>query len=117
MGAEPDLLWMKAERSRRFRFGIFELDPRGGELWETATWQRAFQLESADSSSSGFVFTFSPDSKWLAYAKTSANNFRRIILWSMESNKKTAKADTALLLTAQDTSSRFFGKGRINKER
>src|SRR5258705_288966 len=34
MGAEPDLLWMKAERSRRFRFGIFELDPRGGELWK-----------------------------------------------------------------------------------
>ena len=34
MGAEPDLLWMKAERSRRFRFGVFELDPRGGELWK-----------------------------------------------------------------------------------
>ena len=33
-----------------------------------------------------------------------------------ESNKITAKADTALLLTAQDTSSRFFGKGRINKD-
>jgi DNA-binding winged helix-turn-helix (wHTH) protein len=25
---------MKAERSRRFRFGTFELDPRGGELWK-----------------------------------------------------------------------------------
>ena len=34
MGAEPDLLWVKGERSRRFRFGIFELDPRGGELWK-----------------------------------------------------------------------------------
>ncbi|HUG52202.1 MAG TPA: winged helix-turn-helix domain-containing protein [Vicinamibacteria bacterium] len=34
MGAEPDLLWSKAERTRRFRFGVFELDPRGGELWK-----------------------------------------------------------------------------------
>ena len=34
MGAEPDLLWAKGERSRRFRFGVFELDPRGGELWK-----------------------------------------------------------------------------------
>jgi eukaryotic-like serine/threonine-protein kinase len=34
MGAEPDLLWAKAERTRRFRFGVFELDPRGGELWK-----------------------------------------------------------------------------------
>jgi eukaryotic-like serine/threonine-protein kinase len=34
MGAEPDLRWVKGERSRRFRFGIFELDPRGGELWK-----------------------------------------------------------------------------------
>ena len=34
MGAEPDLLWAKGERARRFRFGVFELDPRGGELWK-----------------------------------------------------------------------------------
>jgi DNA-binding winged helix-turn-helix (wHTH) protein len=34
MGAEPDLLWVKGERSKRFRFGVFELDPRGGELWK-----------------------------------------------------------------------------------
>lgn len=34
MGAEPDLLWAKGERTRRFRFGVFELDPRGGELWK-----------------------------------------------------------------------------------
>src|SRR3979490_2756499 len=34
MGAEPDLLWVKGERPRRFRFGAFELDPRGGELWK-----------------------------------------------------------------------------------
>src|SRR5258708_6050626 len=34
MGAEPDLLWGKGERARRFRFGVFELDPRGGELWK-----------------------------------------------------------------------------------
>ncbi len=30
--------------------------------------------------------TWSPDSKWLAYAKTGANNFRRIILWSKKDN-------------------------------
>src|SRR5260221_1490840 len=34
MGAEPDLLWAKGERARRFSFGVFELDPRGGELWK-----------------------------------------------------------------------------------
>lgn len=28
--------------------------------------------------------TWSPDSKWLAYAKSSSNNFRQIILWSVE---------------------------------
>ncbi|MGC4034916.1 MAG: PDZ domain-containing protein [Chitinophagaceae bacterium] len=37
--------------------------------------------------------TWSPDSKWLAYAKTAANNFRRINVWSMESNKKTVLTD------------------------
>ena len=37
--------------------------------------------------------TWSPDSKWLAYAKTAPNNFRRIHVWSMESNKKTALTD------------------------
>lgn len=33
--------------------------------------------------------TWSPDSKWLAYSKTGANNFRQIFVWSLES--KTAK--------------------------
>ena len=37
--------------------------------------------------------TWSPDSKWLAYAKTATNNFRRITIWSMESNKKTVLTD------------------------
>ncbi|MEJ0101291.1 MAG: PDZ domain-containing protein [Bacteroidota bacterium] len=41
----------------------------------------------------GMGITWSPDSKWLAYTKTAANNFRRITLWSMESNKKTALTD------------------------
>src|ERR1700730_15972098 len=36
MGAEPDLPWVKGERPRRFRFGVFELDPRGGALWRAA---------------------------------------------------------------------------------
>jgi tricorn protease len=31
--------------------------------------------------------TWSPDSKWLAYAKTFDNNFRRIVAWSLESGQ------------------------------
>jgi DNA-binding winged helix-turn-helix (wHTH) protein/Tol biopolymer transport system component len=34
MGAEPEGLWSKGEWPRRLRFGVFELDPRGGELWK-----------------------------------------------------------------------------------
>ncbi len=30
--------------------------------------------------------TWSPDSKWLAYAKSGSNNFRRITIWSLENN-------------------------------
>ncbi|TFH35180.1 MAG: protease, partial [Bacteroidia bacterium] len=30
--------------------------------------------------------TWSPDSKWLAYSKTAANNFRRITVWSQQDN-------------------------------
>jgi tricorn protease len=33
---------------------------------------------------------WSPDSKWLAYARTAPNNFRRITLWSVESGKTQA---------------------------
>ena len=31
--------------------------------------------------------TWSHDSKWLAYAKTGSNNFRRITIWSVDENK------------------------------
>jgi tricorn protease len=31
--------------------------------------------------------TWSPDSKWLAYAKTFPNNFRRIVTWSVDSGE------------------------------
>ena len=31
--------------------------------------------------------TWSPDSKWLAYSKTAANNFKRIHVWSMETGE------------------------------
>lgn len=31
--------------------------------------------------------TWSPDSKWLAYSKTSPNNFKRIYIWSVDSEK------------------------------
>lgn len=34
--------------------------------------------------------TWSPDSKWLAYAKTGANNFRQIMIWSAAENQTTA---------------------------
>ena len=37
--------------------------------------------------------TWSPDSKWLAYAKFFANNFRRIVIWSVESGKPVALTD------------------------
>ncbi|MBX2871289.1 MAG: PDZ domain-containing protein [Saprospiraceae bacterium] len=30
---------------------------------------------------------WSPDSKWLTYAKTASNNFRRVMVWSVESNE------------------------------
>ncbi len=41
----------------------------------------------------GMGLVWSPDSKWLAYSRTAPNNFRRITIWSLESNKKTALTD------------------------
>ena len=37
--------------------------------------------------------TWSPDSKWLAYAKAASNNFRQIFLWSKDSGEVTAATD------------------------
>jgi len=37
---------------------------------------------------------WSPDSKWLAYAKTFPNNFHRIVTWSVESGAATALTDS-----------------------
>ena len=34
--------------------------------------------------------TWSSDSKWLAYSKSGSNNFRQIMVWSLESNKTQA---------------------------
>jgi tricorn protease len=34
--------------------------------------------------------TWSPDSKWLAYSKSGSNNFKQIMLWSIESNTTNA---------------------------
>lgn len=31
--------------------------------------------------------SWSPDSKWLSYSKTSPNNFKRIYIWSLDTNK------------------------------
>jgi tricorn protease len=37
--------------------------------------------------------TWSPDSKWLAYAKTFPNNFHRIVAWSLDSARATPLTD------------------------
>jgi tricorn protease len=37
--------------------------------------------------------TWSPDSKWLAYAKTFGNSFRRIVAWSAETGEATPLTD------------------------
>lgn len=34
----------------------------------------------------GMGLTWSPDSRWLAYAKSGSNNFRRIMIWSLDDN-------------------------------
>ncbi len=36
---------------------------------------------------------WSPDSKWLAYSRTATNNFRRVTVWSLETNTKTPLTD------------------------
>ena len=35
-------------------------------------------------------FTWSPDSKWLAYSKTESNSFRSIMVWNVDSKKVTS---------------------------
>jgi tricorn protease len=37
--------------------------------------------------------TWSPDSKWLAYAKTHDNNFRRIVVWSVDTEETLTLTD------------------------
>lgn len=41
----------------------------------------------------GMGLVWSPDSKWLAYAKTAANNFRRIMVWSLVTGKTAPLSD------------------------
>ncbi|NJD17777.1 MAG: protease [Gemmatimonadetes bacterium] len=41
----------------------------------------------------GMGSTWSPDSKWLAYAKSYPNNLRRIAVWSLESGRVTPLTD------------------------
>ena len=38
--------------------------------------------------------TWSPDSKWLAYAKTHSNGFRRIVAWSLDQDKARPVTDS-----------------------
>ena len=48
----------------------------------------------------GMGITWSPDSKWLAYAKGYGNQMRRIVVWSLED--KTAHAITDVMADASD---------------
>ena len=41
----------------------------------------------------GMGLAWSPDSKWLAYSKTGANNFRRVMAWSAASGETLALTD------------------------
>ena len=41
----------------------------------------------------GMGLVWSPDSKWLAYARTFPNNFRRIVAWSLETGEATVLSD------------------------
>jgi WD40 repeat protein len=58
--------------------------PRGGEVWDTSTWSLAMQLESPDSSETGFGFDFSPDSKWLVHSHSNG----AIQIWNMEAGER-----------------------------
>lgn len=42
---------------------------------------------------SAIELRWSPDAKWIAYAKTGSNMFRQIYVWSMKDNKTTAITD------------------------
>ena len=43
---------------------------------------------------------WSPDSRWLAYSKSASNNFRRIMIWSVSTNKVQAFSDALADATA-----------------
>ena len=48
----------------------------------------------------GMGLTWSPDSRWLAYAKTFPNSFRRIVAWSLDSDETTPLTDPMADATA-----------------
>lgn len=54
--------------------------------------------------------TWSPDSKWLAYTKSSPNNFRSIMVWSVDSKKTTPLSDPMAdaISPAWDLNSRYL---------
>lgn len=54
--------------------------------------------------------TWSPDSKWLAYTKSAPNNFRRIMIWSIDSRKVTPLSDPMAdaISPAWDLNSRYL---------
>ncbi len=63
-------------------------------LVEVATGQlRTADVGGTNIERGGMGLTWSPDSRWLAYAKTWPNNLRRIVVWSLESGTPTPLTD------------------------
>lgn len=62
-------------------------------------------IQTADAGGTNFergsmTLQWSPDSKWLAYPKTYPNNFRRIVVWSLQDNSTNAITDSMADATA-----------------
>ena len=47
----------------------------------------------ANNQRGGMGLAWSPDSKWLAYSKSASNNFHRVTVWSVTTEKATALSD------------------------
>ncbi len=54
---------------------------------------RTADVDGSIQNRGGIGLTWSPDSKWLAYAKEYPNHFRRIVVWSLDSGKATPLTD------------------------
>jgi serine/threonine protein kinase/WD40 repeat protein len=54
--------------------------PNGGVVWDTSNWTEALKLNSLATASSGLVFAFSADSRWLANSRPNGE----LQLWDLE---------------------------------